>query len=607
MMADGSPSAMQRTFQTLGTWDYTRAIQPSHQLPQTTTSITDPAGNLTTLLFSGIYETDRKVYTGSSSLLDHSYICYVNGESHSLCSTASVTTQPITFRGVIDFPNDNGSYYSELDTFYDGTYGFVTSSKAWDFGNGSSHNFLQQTSITYNSSLCSSKNICDHPASVQVLDGGGTQKALTNYSYDGNGNTTEVYRWAHDSYYLKTYYSPNSNGTVHTVTDTNGTVATYTYNSGVCNAAFPTSVSVPSSWTGGNLTTSYTYNCNGGMVTGITDPNNLSISIGYTRDPYFWRPDKTVDQLGNTTYYNYYAWQNYVPYSYITAVGQVEAVMAWNSSQGNSTIDQLSTPEAFGRPWLQQTLDADNGGWDTIETANDSVGHTYWVTSPYISTAGHDGGSQPAEYWLYDGLSRVVDEKNFYSNIDVHYTYNFNDVEVTVNPAPSYPGSTEHAKSRQMEYDVLGRVTSVCELLPSGGGSACSGQKNNLGNAYFTTYQYDPMGDLTSVTQTGQSRTFMYDGLSRVVNAINPETTKRVAAARPITIMMPTRLAAQAGQQQEISCDASIPRATSPAMVGTASTGSPRSPIPAARTRQIRLARPTSMILHCPLAAAARA
>jgi YD repeat-containing protein len=38
-----------------------------------------------------------------------------------------------------------------------------------------------------------------------------------------------------------------------------------------------------------------------------------------------------------------------------------------------------------------------------------------------------------------------------------------------------------------------------------------------------TIYAYDPLDDLTSVSQSGQSRTFTYDSIKRLVQSTNPE------------------------------------------------------------------------------------
>ena len=53
-----------------------------------------------------------------------------------------------------------------------------------------------------------------------------------------------------------------------------------------CNQAFPIQVAVS------NLTTTYGYNCVGGVAATITDPNGAQNSIGWG-DPYYWRPTFT--------------------------------------------------------------------------------------------------------------------------------------------------------------------------------------------------------------------------------------------------------------------------------------------------------------------------
>ena len=87
------------------------------------------------------------------------------------------------------------------------------------------------------------------------------------------------------------------------------------------------------------------------------------------------------------------------------------------------------------------------------------------------------------------------------------------------------PGG-EHAKARQYEYDALGRLTSVCEMSTTLPGVVSCGQ-HIAQTGYITSYQYDPLGNITNVNQNGQSpqRTFTYDGLSRMLTEFNPETS----------------------------------------------------------------------------------
>ncbi|HEX6545051.1 MAG TPA: hypothetical protein VF023_02010 [Bryobacteraceae bacterium] len=44
---------------------------------------------------------------------------------------------------------------------------------------------------------------------------------------------------------------------------------------------------------------------------------------------------------------------------------------------------------------------------------------------------------------------------------------------------------------------------------------------------YTTSYAYNALGDLTSVTQGAQTRSFVYDGLQRLLSSTQPELTER--------------------------------------------------------------------------------
>jgi RHS repeat-associated protein len=353
---------------------------------------------------------------------------------------------------------------------------------------------------------------------VQVNDSTGASKSYTTYIYDAGVNThgsvTKVSRSTSGTTagpFLSQQYSYNSDGTLATATDPNGTVTNYGYAGISCNNAFPTSIAVL------GMTTTYAYNCTGGVVISAQDPNNATITTNYS-DPFFWRPASTTDPLNNTTYFNYYGVSNSGT-SAVTNVGQTESVMTFNG--GNSTTDLLTTPDGYGRPVLQQTRQGPgSSNWDTVQTAYDGAARVQFVTAPYVSTAGAAQGPEPAEYWTYDGLNRVIDEKNYWYSIDINYSYNLNDVQVTVGPAPS----GENTKRRQFEYDGLRRLTSVCELT-SASGSSCGQNTNGVTSAYRTAYTYDAVGNLMGVNQSGQTRSFSYDGLGRMLSETNPETS----------------------------------------------------------------------------------
>ncbi len=504
MMADGSPLYMWRTLGG-GTWQYWRAVQSGQASTQTSTTIVDPFNNETDLNFSGIYETSRLAYTGNhwyppETLLKSTFSCY-NG-NFSSCSTATVTA-PIQNRFFYDyFPNS--SLYRLAASYFDG-YGNLTTQNDYGYTTGSA-SIIRNQAVGYSSTLCSSLNVCDRPLSVQVNDGSSHQFGLTNYGYDGLGNVTSVQRWVSGSNYLTQQYSYNTGGTLNTATDPKGTVTTYGYAGTSCNNAFPTSVTVNS------LITSYAYNCTGGVVTSVTDANGAAVSTTYN-DSHYWRPASMTDQLNNVTSFNYYPT--------LSTVGQVESVMNFSGSAGSSTTDVFTIPDNLGRPSLTQTREGPGSGYfDTVETDYDAAGNVSHRSLPFATT--NFGQPNPSAYGTsiqYDALRRPTTVTDAAGGT-TSYSYNLNDVQVTFGPTPQ----GENGKSRNFEYDSQGRLTSVCEYALSGTW-ACGSQSYDPYLGYMTAYTYDAAGNFLTANESGQARSFTYDGLGRMLSETNPETS----------------------------------------------------------------------------------
>jgi YD repeat-containing protein len=122
----------------------------------------------------------------------------------------------------------------------------------------------------------------------------------------------------------------------------------------------------------------------------------------------------------------------------------------------------------------------------------------------------------------YDPLNRVSQVTDGGGGT-TKYTYTENDVLVAVTPAPS----GENAKQWQYEYDSLRRLTSVCEITSAQGSGTCG--QNNPVTGYWTKYTYNPLGQITGVTQNSQSsstqtRSYSYDLLGRLISETNPES-----------------------------------------------------------------------------------
>ena len=239
MMADGSPSVMNRTLGG-GTWTYDRQIRGGNP-QQTWTTIIDPTNNYTDIYFSGIYPTAQSIYKGPRTTnLDYTVTCYDGNTSSCATATINLSTY-ISSRAISHFPGD-GSVSSMTYYYYD-SYGNVWDKTVNDYGG----HLLETITIQPDLSLCGNDNLCDRPLNIIVGNSQQMGTSYTYYTYDNRGNTTEISRQTGVPY-LNQYYSYNTNGTLATATNPNGTVTTYSYAGNSCGNAFPTSVSVPGDW-----------------------------------------------------------------------------------------------------------------------------------------------------------------------------------------------------------------------------------------------------------------------------------------------------------------------------------------------------------------------
>jgi RHS repeat-associated protein len=530
MCADGSTAGMTRAVYdgtNTNTWTYTR----SGSVPLTTTNITDPQGNLTSIEFSGIYETQRVVnqlVSGTQTVLQTVTTCY-NGAT-SGCAGASVGAS-ISQRNVTNQLGSGGP--QSLTVFMYNGAGLITEEDDYDFSSGTT--LLEKTFTTY--VQYSNGNIV--PQFVTVCTPGGSPPssycnnsgsiaAQTSYGYDATaptptsgtpqhvsvgtaiGNLTGITTYTGPTTYLSKMVTYFDTGNVQTITDVNNFQTTFSY--GACGNSYATNVSEPL-----GLSRSMNWNCTGGVETSVSDENNQNITTSYT-NAYYWRPASVTDQINAVTSYCYGLLSGS---TCSLNPNQVETVLSINS---NSAVDSLTTTDGLGRVHLQQKRQAPGStNFDTVETDYDPLGRATRVTVPYIAGAGQTNSSAAATVTSYDPLSRPTQITDA-GNGSVSYSYPQHDILLTVGPAPS----GENTKKRQLEYDALGRVVSVCEITGVTGSGACGQASSQVG--FWTTYIYDTLSNLKTVTQNAQAtsgqqtRNFNYDFLSRLTSESNPES-----------------------------------------------------------------------------------
>ena len=250
-----------------------------------------------------------------------------------------------------------------------------------------------------------------------------------------------------------------------------------------------------------------TWDCYAGLETSATDASGATTSVTFT-DP-FSRPTSITDPTGGTTTITYGA-------------ARVESSLTFNN--GNSTQNLLSCINGLGRPYITQRKNGPGSGtYDSVEIVYDAIGHASKVSPPYSAAACSTYGSSTWNTTTYDALGRMSTFTDAGGGTRT-YVYTKNDVLVKTGPAPS----GETLKQRQLEYDALGRLTSVCEVSTSLSGYGTCNQ-STAQQGYWTTYTYDVLGDLTGITQNSQSthvqsRTYVYDGKGRPTSETNPES-----------------------------------------------------------------------------------
>ena len=531
VLPDGSTATLNRQVVGDGTWIYAQAKNAG---AATITTITDPssAGNQTLIQFQRMYETERQVYQGpeASLILLHTWITCYNGNTAN-CPTTAIGL-PITQRTVSDFYGTTGPF-AEHNYIYNSAGG-MSEQDDYDYGPSGPGALLRKVVVQFYSTaplqnitaFRQAVTICNGTGTNTNCNGTGTPVSVTNYTYDQGtpitstgvaqhvavttlrGNLTNI---AFPAGGLTASFTYWDTGSPNTSQDVNGgtTIYSYSSNAASCQMAFPTKITEAIS----TLTQSYAWNCPGGVQLSTTDENGQVTSTTYS-DPYFWRPASTKDQESNVT-----------QFAYGTNPMSFQQQLLFNSN--NSVAHTGLGFDGLGRPiFADHARSPSQTAWDAVQQSYDSNGRSWKTSAPCVSTGAWTcpTTSQTATYDALNRISQVTQVTNT-GNRTTTYTYPQNDVLVTVSPAPG----SENTKRRQLEYNSIGQLTSVCELTTMAGSGTCGQNSAQMG--YWTTYTYDALGDLIKVTQNAQAaainqqpRTYGYDAMGRLTSETNPES-----------------------------------------------------------------------------------
>jgi len=452
-----------------------------------------------------------------------SFVTVTNGQCSYSIATASpaVNVHVITKTATLPTPSGNISTTSQY-AWNTSNYGTLTQMKEWNFGVALTAPASRTTDITYVTvPNYLWMNIVNLPVNVWLKDSSGIIVARTIYTYDGSslanaagfpqhddvtygannlirGNVTQVQRLVSGSTYLTSTATYDMTGQVKTATDWKANLTTFIY-TGCCYNAYPTTIRNAL-----NHNTVYGYNLNAGLVTSITDPNSKTTSVTYDN---LLRPlTSSFPDNGQTS----------VAYNLSSNV----YVGSTATQKMTASTDLVSTEntDSLGRV-ISSVLVSDPQGQTTVDTVYDSHGRVLKVSDPYRS-----GETVYWEQYAYDRLDRVKQV----TRTDGSIAYTYYGAAVSTNGGRSsqlcsgygvgYPilYVDEAGKKQQTWTDAFGRIIEADE--PDSSGSLTSG------SALATCYSYDVKNNLTGVAQGGQTRTYVYDNLSRLTQKTEPES-----------------------------------------------------------------------------------
>jgi RHS repeat-associated protein len=372
------------------------------------------------------------------------------------------------------------------------------------------NHYLWQDNATYKSnnflSLLSLSTVCTQ--SSNCVDGTQTNRAAqTTYAYDegnasssgittqltappagGNirGNLTTVGHWLNTN---NSFISSRTNwydtGEVYQAIDPLGHTATHSYDPAYAGAYSTKTCDALSHCVSG------AYDFNTGLLSSFTDANNQTSNYAYDLMLRLASAVLPADGSGNHP-------QTTFNYPNPTTVERLRKITT------SLTDDAFTYVDGLGR--MIQGKHLTPQGNIFINTTYDVRGRVATVTNPYLTTSDATYGTTQTQY---DALGRVIQITRQDGSIArVDYTQ------------PNCPVSTDEAgKARKSCSDALGRLITVWE--------------DPTGLNYETDYQYDVLGNLLRVDQKGsapsdstqwRTRLFIYDSLSRLLTANNPES-----------------------------------------------------------------------------------
>ena len=512
----------------------------------TLTSIKDAAGNYTlTAIRDFTYDKNGNV----TDVKEYDWVPYSsvprNAQGFVTGLPSGITPKRITKTEFYnDTPEASSTYYNDADM-----YVLVTGPRLLNLAKSAevqdgSGNSKSRSEITY-----------DYTTYGPNLPNGGTNtlggnptvsKAWDNTKGDLNSPNQQTGSKLDPNNSISTSVTYNSYGMPTVTADARGVETTITYGciDGQPNCEpnlqnlYSTKVESASNYSSLKRTSASVYDFYTGVVTTATDvDNNVSIVTEYDD---FGRPTKVRTAAGTAlefwvqTEYNDVA-RKIIVRSDLETVGDGKKVAAQFFDQ----LGRVRLTKMLEDPATQSAVNETDGikVQTRYKTAHDSTEqYVYQLTSnPYRAARSYEAGNELTMGWTIS-KSWLVAKKQIVETFSgaalpspfVTSGENNNSTGVvTTNIDANRTLITDQAeKQRISKTNALGQLTDVWEITGQDSATVAvtfPGQIN-VAFGYQTGYNYDTLGNLTTVTQGAQTRSFAYSSLSRLLSSANPES-----------------------------------------------------------------------------------
>lgn len=526
MCADGSTTGLTRTT-TDGATTYARSGSGTAW----TTTFTDAAtlGNHTIINFQTVgtpalfLETHRTMNQGASTVLLQTDTCYNGAVAN--CNATAITL-PIT--EIKKYVTLNNGQQSLSDTFINAV-GLPSEVDAYDFGNPTYGALLKKTTISY-ASL--GNGIGAMPSAVTVLDGGGVQKAKQTFGYDetsvtatsgvpqhiaitgSRGNLTSVSNWVDTTgTNLTTTLAYEDTGNMVTSTDPGGHATQFSYVDNFTDTvnrnshAYVTQVTLPdtNSPALAHHTVKSQYDANTGRMMSAWDQNNAQTTLAY--DSMLRTVQTNFPDGGRTTLVFDSLNQSHTE----TKIDSSRITYSYTLLDGYGRLSRSAQTSGETTPYNQQDFCYNSNG-QLLFQAYSYQGNGF--SDPKVCSGAGDT-------FAYDGIGRVT-QVTHSDGSNAQFSYNGRATQT------QDEGNGSFNVTRVQQSNALGQLTGVCEVsamnLLGNGGTVGSCGLDIAATGFLTSYAYNTLGNLTTVTQGSLvNRSFIYDSLSRLTSESHPE------------------------------------------------------------------------------------